>query len=134
MSTPLAIACTPQHVPVEQRPQWVSLAKEVYAAVEEVAELADGYALRLPSDAATLVRTAQYMSLDRLCCQFLRFELSAEPGVGPLWLRLTGPEGAKEAVRAGLETTDLLDERVAAAAGWQVSGRRSVESVVETLG
>jgi hypothetical protein len=128
-----ALACTPQQVPLELRPQWVSLAKETYAAVLEVKELKDGYAMRLPSDAETLVRTARYMSLDRLCCQFLRFEVSAEPGVGPLWLRLTGAPGAKEAIRAGLESTDLLNERVAAAAGWQSTGRKSVQSVVETL-
>ena len=127
------IACTPQHVPTELRPQWLSLGKAVYAAVQEVRELPDGYALRLPSDAETLVRTAQYMSLDRLCCQFLRFEISADPGVGPLWLRLIGPEGGKEVIRAGFESTDLLDERVATAAGFRVEGRRSVEDASRSL-
>lgn len=32
------------------------------------------------------------------CCPFLRFQLTVEPGRGPIWLELTGPAGTREFV------------------------------------
>jgi hypothetical protein len=85
--------------------------------------LPDGYACRLPSDAATLLKAAEYVSLDRLCCAFVRWSLVIEPNSGPLWLHITGPEGTKELTRSTFETTTMLSERVAQAAGFSVSAR-----------
>jgi hypothetical protein len=39
------------------------------------------------------------------CCRFLRFVLVVEPGDGPVWLEVTGPEGTKEFLSALLDTT-----------------------------
>jgi hypothetical protein len=36
------------------------------------------------------------MRLLRQCCPFLRFAITVEPGNGPIWLEMTGPEGTKE--------------------------------------
>ena len=36
----------------------------------------------------------------RLCCPFMRFRLTIEPGNGPALLELTGPEGTKDFLRA----------------------------------
>ncbi|MBI4409686.1 MAG: hypothetical protein HY561_08265 [Gemmatimonadetes bacterium] len=41
----------------------------------------------------------EFILFERGCCPFLRFELEFEPG-GPLWLRIRGPEGAKEFIAA----------------------------------
>jgi hypothetical protein len=122
-----AVACTPSAIPAADRQRWVRLTKAVYAAVQEVRELPDGYELRLPSDADTLVRTAEYMSLDRLCCKFLQFEIRIEPGGEPVWLRLIGSEAGKQVLRTSFESIDLLDERVAAAAGFSVTDRTPAE-------
>jgi hypothetical protein len=124
-STPseVVIACTPDNVPVEKRERWFEVGKEVYAMVQEVRELRDGYACLLPGDSATLIKAAEYVSLDRMCCQFVRWSLVIEPNGGPLWLHLTGPEGTKEYTRTTFETTPLLQESVARAAGFSTSGR-----------
>jgi hypothetical protein len=118
------VACTPQSIPPDKKQRWVALGVQVYAAVDEIAELPDGFAFRLPNDAATFVTTAEYITLDRQCCQFLRWELRSEPNGGPVWLRLTGPEGTKELLRSTMETMDLVPENVVRAAGIAIAGRR----------
>ncbi len=117
------IACTPDSVPADQRERWMEVGLQVYAAVEEVQELPDGYACRLPNDSAMLIRAAEYVSLDRQCCQFVRWSLVIEPNGGAFYLQITGPEGTKEFTRHTFETTPLLTEAVAQAAGFSVAAR-----------
>ncbi len=120
-STP--IACTPGTVPAEKKARWLELGRSVYGAVEEIRELPDGYACRLPSDANTLVRAAEYVSLDRHCCKFVTWLLRVEPDEGAFWLSITGPEGTKELSRSAFERTDLVRESVVRAAGLRVLDR-----------
>lgn len=120
----LPVACTPGNVPADERERWLALGIRVYSAVEELQELPGGYAFRLPNDAATFVATAEYVTLDRLCCAFLCWDLRVEPDGGAVWLRLTGPEGTKELLRSTLETIDLVPAEVVRAAGISVAARR----------
>jgi hypothetical protein len=120
---PVTVACVPSAVPQEMKARWLEVGKRVYAAAAEIRELPNGYAFRLPSDAKTLVEVAEYVSLDRLCCAFVHWSLQVEPAAGPLWLHITGPEGTKELTRNALETTDLLREDVARAAGFRLDCR-----------
>ena len=69
---------------------------QLFGSVEEIEELADGYAFRLPAEAATLVKAAEFMTLERLCCPFFNFALELEREGGPLWLKMTGREGVKQ--------------------------------------
>ena len=39
---------------------------------------------------------ANLVKLEHQCCPFLKFSITVEPGDGPVWLELTGPEGTKE--------------------------------------
>ncbi len=113
----VTIACNPNAIPTAMREQWVKTGKEVYAAVEEVQDMPDGYRFRLPPNSAMLLKVAEYITHERLCCAFIRFTVEIEPNSGPLWLRLTGGEGAKEYMRSVFEEHDLLSEQVAKAAG-----------------
>lgn len=131
------IACTPDAVPADKRDRWMETGLQVYAAVLQVQELPDGYACRLPGDPAMLLLAAEYVGLDRLCCAFLRWTLVIEADGGPLWLQLTGGEGVKEYLRSSFETTTLVNESVAKAAGFSVASRIQVnsgESVIEVTG
>ena len=38
----------------------------------------------------------EWVELERQCCPFFGFEVRWEGKNGPVWLRLTGPEGVKE--------------------------------------
>jgi hypothetical protein len=86
-------------IPPDGRGRHVATARQLFRAVIDVRELPDGYAFRLPNDADTLRKAAEFVSLERLCCPFLGFALEVEPKGGPVWLRLTGREGVKEFIR-----------------------------------
>ncbi|MGI9167336.1 MAG: hypothetical protein ACR2G5_13325 [Pyrinomonadaceae bacterium] len=42
-----------------------------------------------------LVRTAEFIALERLCCPFFGFAVEVEREGGAVWLILTGREGVK---------------------------------------
>lgn len=62
----------------------------------------DGIEVRFAGDADCLPAIAGLMALERECCRFLRFELVAEPGKGPIRLLVTGPEGSRELLEGWL--------------------------------
>ena len=64
-------------------------------SVEEREERESGYAYRFASD-MPLPKLLEIIHAERQCCPFFRFTLTFEPGNGPLWLEITGPEGTKE--------------------------------------
>lgn len=80
----------------EQREAHIDAIRQLLSAVHEALELPDGYALRFAPDLAVLLKLAEFISGERLCCPFLNFDLRVEAEGGPVWLRLTGPEGVKE--------------------------------------
>jgi hypothetical protein len=90
----LPIAC--RLLPAERRAREAELQCEIGNAIQEIRELADGYALRFAGEARWLVLLADFIGFERECCPFLRFELHAEQQLGSFWLRLRGPAGAKE--------------------------------------
>jgi len=64
--------------------------------VIETEELPDGYAFRVPGDRKWVAITAEMIMAERECCPFLTFEFVAQPSMGPIVVRVTGPAGAKE--------------------------------------
>lgn len=93
------IACDMSAIEPGRRAQHAATGEQLFRAASEIRELPDGYAFRLPNDSDTLVRAAEFVSLERLCCPFLGFTLVVEPEGGHVWLRLTGREGVKEFIR-----------------------------------
>ena len=130
------IACNPNALTPEQQERWMEVGIQLYAAVQEVQELPDGYAFRLPSDAEMLLLVAEDLNFERLCCPFIHFTLTIAPNGAPFWLRFTGGEGVKEFLRMSFESSNLLTEQVAQAAGFSIAGRtdiNSVETALETV-
>jgi hypothetical protein len=107
------IACDPGAIPANMREQWAETGKQIYVAVQEVRELADGYGFRLPTNSAMLLKVAAYINNERLCCAFLHFTVEVEPNKGPIWLHLTGGAGVKEYIRSLFEKDNLLNASVA---------------------
>lgn len=129
----LPIACDPSALTAEQSERWMIVGKQMYQAIQEVRELPNGYAFRLPSDAATVMIVAEDLTMERLCCPFLLFTLEITPAGGPLWLSFTGGEGVKEFLRFSFEEANLLDEAVARAAGFNVSAVKDIDSVESAI-
>lgn len=78
------------------------LAAELLAAVSDVEELPDGYAVRFPAKPFLFLRIAEWIELERACCPFLTIRLEIERPEQALRVRLTGPEGAKDVLRSEL--------------------------------
>jgi hypothetical protein len=102
--------------------------------VEEIQELANGCAFRLPSDSDILMLAAEDLNMERLCCPFMRYTLELEPNRGPFWLRFTVGAGVKEYLRMAVEEANLFDEHVAKAAGFNVAARTDIDSVDTVIG
>lgn len=65
-----------------------------------VHQVPNGFELRPPAEALSAV--GLFIDRERRCCPFLRFALEVEPAAGPMWLRLTGPDGVVEFLRTEL--------------------------------
>jgi hypothetical protein len=68
---------------------------DLFKHVQQVTELAEGYALRFPGSDTWANTLVQFIAFERACCPFFTFELVFEPKQGPIWLHLCGPEGVK---------------------------------------
>lgn len=91
-------ACNMKALSRDERAVHQKLSKALLGAVQQQAELGNGYGFRLP--AGSLVTAARWVSLERRCCPFFAFEIILAKGDGPLWLRVTGSEGIKAFIRA----------------------------------
>lgn len=86
----------------EARARAERVTAQVFSTVVVVRELPDGYRLQLRDSRETLAAAATFVEIDRRCCGFLRHSITVEADGGPLWLELTGREGAKEAIASDL--------------------------------
>ena len=96
------IACNPRAIDANNRDAHVNLSKEIFssATIQEVKELPDGYGFQLPLQTPMILKVAQYITNERLCCSFFTFTLV----VGDeLWLNLTGTADVKQIIK-----TDIL--------------------------
>jgi len=98
-----ALACDMSALDAGQREQHQQVSAQVWAAMQETKELTNGYAFRLPAEASILLAAAEFIWLERLCCPFFTFALEVGPERGPLWLKLTGPDGVKQFLQTGLD-------------------------------
>jgi hypothetical protein len=93
-SSKLPIACSLTGPELQERRR--QILRKVGEAVLEVKDLGDGYAYRFPSDGVWITELANLVTFERQCCPFLQFNVRVEPGAGPIWLELSGPEGTKD--------------------------------------
>jgi hypothetical protein len=93
------LACDMSAIEPGLREQHMARGRELFRAATEILELPDGYAFRLIGETDSLIKAAEFISLEKLCCPFLCFVIEVEPEGGPLWLRMTGREGVKAFIR-----------------------------------
>jgi len=94
------LACVPGAIPAAERAAHFTLAAELFGAVRERRELEDGYAFRW--EPRWLEQVMRFVMHERLCCPFLELGITVAPAYGPVWLRMTGPPGTRELLRAEL--------------------------------
>jgi hypothetical protein len=99
------LACVPAAIPADERTAHFALAQRLFTgSVQERGDLLDGLAFRFAAD--DFEQVARFVANERRCCPFLRFEIAVEPDGGPdggpVWLRMTGPAGTRDFLRAEL--------------------------------
>jgi hypothetical protein len=67
-------------------------------------QVAGGFRFQFAPRPDLLKDAAAIIDAEHRCCRFLRFLLLVEPGEGPVWLEVTGPEGTWEFLAGLLDT------------------------------
>lgn len=111
----VTLACDLTVFTNEERDNHIAQSNRMFATVEEVRELPDGYKFRLPSSHESLSEMVEFIRYDRLCCPFFTFGIVVEPHDSAMWLVISGVEAVKQFLV--IEFTGLLRPEVAAAAG-----------------
>jgi hypothetical protein len=64
-----------------------------------------GFRWRFDSRADLVKKAGEVIESEHGCCRFLRFVLVVEPGDGPMFLEVTGPEGTADFLSALVDTS-----------------------------
>jgi hypothetical protein len=94
MSEDIRVACCLSDA--ELRKRVATLLARFESAVIATEELLDGYVFRVPGDKKGMGHLWEAIVAERECCPFLTFELTAQPNMGPVSVRVTGPAGTKD--------------------------------------
>ncbi len=96
-----ALACDLTVLDPHERDKHERLATRLFTeVVQERTDLTQGYAFRFPADQYLVV--AMFIANERRCCPFFTFTLEVMADQGAVWLRITGPEGAKAILQSAL--------------------------------
>jgi hypothetical protein len=101
-SSQTALVCNLTALNAEQRERHREVLEQLKQSVQEVREVANGYAFRFLAEVPVLLLLGEFIALEHRCCPFLEFTLEVETECGPAWLTVTGPEDVKEFLRAEL--------------------------------
>ncbi|KPV52187.1 hypothetical protein SE17_16990 [Kouleothrix aurantiaca] len=93
------LACTLAALPDDERAAHLALGRGLLGA-SAARELEDGYAWSFAAERYDAL--AAFIGRERLCCPFFQFALDLAPGGGAIELRIRGPAGVKEFLRAEL--------------------------------
>jgi len=99
METQTPIACDMTVIPPDQRQSHLATSKNLFAKIQQIRDLENGYEFRLADEPGLMLELAEFIWLEKLCCPFLNFVIEVEQEGGPVWLRLTGREGVKAFIR-----------------------------------
>jgi hypothetical protein len=87
----------------QQRVSHIQTTTELIQAVQGVQEVENGYGFNFPNQTDMILKIAEFISMERLCCPFLQFSLRVAVDGEPISLTLTGPMGTLEFLRAEFE-------------------------------
>jgi hypothetical protein len=93
------IACQLKSLDATERIRQKELLGIVRGKILKTVELDRGFALKLPSNHATFLELAEWVSLERRCCAFADFTIEWRLD-DSVWVRVVGGTGAKEVLAA----------------------------------
>lgn len=90
----LPVACTLGPAALKARRE--DLLGGLVRRAQDRVDVPNGYRVRFDADAGMLATIASVIETERLCCRFLRFDVTVEPDERAIWLEFTGPPGTRE--------------------------------------
>ena len=94
------LACNMNVFTPVERESHIQTATQLFQTVQRVHDTEQGYEFIFQTESATIVKLAEFISKEQLCCPFLEFTLKFIPNYETTSLLLTGPEGTQEFLRA----------------------------------
>lgn len=98
----LPVACTLGPAALAARPE--GLFAELLRRADVHDAIANGHRLVFRAPSETLALVMKTVEMESQCCKFLRFQITVEPGAGPMAVELTGPPGTREFLSALFES------------------------------
>jgi len=96
----IPFACDMTAIPPGERGAHQAVTRHVVTAATVIRDSGEGFVFELAADDYEMV--TRFVAKERLCCPFLTFVVTARAEPPPVELRITGPIGAKEFIRAEL--------------------------------
>jgi hypothetical protein len=93
-------ACDMTAIPAAERGAHREVTRQMIARATAIRESAEGFVFELGRDDYETV--THFVAKERLCCPFLTFVVTARAAPPQVELRISGPTGAKEFIRAEL--------------------------------
>src|SRR5687768_1343618 len=91
----LALACVPGAIPPAERQRHFALIRALFQTRStKPVYVSNGLAFDLA--ASEMQNVATFVTNERKCCPFLRFDISLPPHANEMRLTVTGPEGTRE--------------------------------------
>lgn len=97
-----ALACDLSALNPSERARRSVVASELSRLSVGREDLPDGYGFRYTADSSTLMKIAEFVSMERLCCPFLNFTIEVESANASIRLRLSGGDGVKQFIASEL--------------------------------
>jgi hypothetical protein len=88
--------------PAQRKRHSEVLSPALKSAKLNTSELSDGYVFQFPSDPKTFATVSEWIGNERLCCPFFEFDIHVGDNSTPIVLRITGPGGVKQFIKAEL--------------------------------
>ena len=96
------LACDLSALDAAQRARHSALRAELRARRLDAREVADGYEFSYPAEPETIVKLAEFVTLERRCCPFFDFALDVTAGAVTMRFVMSGGPGVKEFIRGQL--------------------------------
>lgn len=100
MNTDPALVCNMGVFTPSQRDAHILKTTLLIQAVQDVREVEQGYELTFANEKELILKIAEFIANERLCCPFLKFTLNIFSVEEPISLVLNGPAGTQEFLRA----------------------------------
>ncbi len=101
-SGPQPIVCDLGALSSEERAREQTLLASFKMVCGRPEETEVGFRLVLPAGSEPMSQLGEFIALERLCCPFLNFDLTAAAGRGPVTLHIHGGPGVKPFIRSVL--------------------------------